>query len=222
MMRIILIGGDETVYFLARQLKRKQHEVVIINKDKAHCEQLYNRTQALVLHGDGSNQRILEEAGARRADVVLALTPNDHDNLIASQIAQTIYGVPRTIALVNDPENEEIFKKLGVTHAFSSTRIIATMIEQQANFDDIKRLMPMAHGKVQISDVQIDRDSPALGKTLMDINLSENTLIAAIIRDDEFIIPRGSNQLRVGDHVLIISKAGMEAQDLALLMGDQP
>lgn len=220
MMRIILIGGDETVYFLARQLKHKEHDVTIVNRNAAHCDLLFRQTDALVINGDGSDQKTLEEAGARRADVLLALTPYDQDNLVACQIAQSIYGVPRTIALVNDPDNEEVFQKLGISHAFSSTRIIATMIEQQASFDDIKHLMPVGAGKLHVSDVEIDRDSPAVGKPLLELGLSDQTLIGCIIRDNEVIIPRGSNQLHVGDHVLVISKPGNE-HDLTLLTGEQ-
>jgi len=220
-MRIILIGGDETVYFLARQLKQKGHHITIINRDAQHCQLLFKQTDAMVIHGDGSDKATLEEAGARKADVVLALTPYDQDNLVACQIAQKIYGVPRTIALVNDPENEEIFQKLGVSQAFSSTRVIASLIEQQAHFEDIKRLMPIGEGKIQITDVKLDRDSPAIGKPLMDLGLSAGTLIACIIRGEEVIVPRGSNQLQVDDHVLIISQPGSEEDDLLLLVGEQ-
>lgn len=220
MMRIILIGGGETVYFLARQLKQKEHHVTIVNRNAAHCDLLFKQTDAIVINGEGSDQKSLEEAGARRADVVLALTPHDQDNLVACQIAQSIYGVPRVIALVNDPDNEEVFQKLGISHAFSSTRIIATMIEQQASFDDITQLMPVSEGKLHVSEIEINRDSPALGKPLLELGISDQTLIGCIIRGDEVIIPRGSNQLHVGDHILVISKVG-DNKDIALLTGEQ-
>lgn len=221
MMRIILIGGGETVYYLARQLKDKSHHVTIINRNAQDCQRLFKHTDATVIHGEGTDQDRLEEAGARKADVVLALTPYDQDNLVACQIAQKIYGVPRTIAMVNDPDNEEIFNQLGVSDAFSSTRIIATMIEQRARFDDIKRLIPVGEGQVHVADVELDEESPVVGKRLMDINLSEDTLIASIVRDDDVIIPRGNNQLQVGDHLLVISKPGNEEKDLEILTGEQ-
>lgn len=220
MMRIILIGGNETVYFLARQLKTKDHHITIINRDEFHCQQLFRHTDATVIHGDGTDQNTLEEAGARQADVVLALTPYDQDNLVSCQIAKKIFGVPRTIALVNDPENEEVFQKLGVTDAFSSTHVIASMIEQRASFDDITRLMPVGEGHIHVADVKLDRYSPVIGKNLMELNISEHTLIACILRNDEVIIPRGQNQLEVGDHVVLISKPGYEEADLRILTGD--
>lgn len=219
-MRIIVIGGDEMVYYVARQLMQKKHRVTIINRDEFECQQLVKQTDATVIHGDGSDQAILEDAGARQADVVLALTPYDQDNLVACQIAQKMYGVPRTIALVNDPENEDVFQTLGVTHAFSATRIIATMIEQRTSFDDIKRLIPVGEGQVHIADIELDRESPAVGKSLADLDLSENALVACIIRGDDVVIPRGHNQLQVGDHVLLISQPGYEEDDMRVLTGE--
>lgn len=221
MMRIILIGGSETVYFLARQLRNRDHKVTIINRDEQRCQELFAQTSATVILGDGSSQSVLEEAGARQADIVLALTPNDFDNLVACQIAQKIFGVPRSVALVNDPDNEEVFRKLGVSHAFSSTRIIGSMIEQQAGFDEITRLMPIGEGRIHITDLKLERHSPAVGKTLGELSLSQETLIACIIRNDEVIIPRGSNQLQVGDHLLVISKPGYEERDLRIITGDR-
>lgn len=218
--RIILIGGGETVYFLARQLKQRDHHITIINRSKAACDALFQKTDSVVVHGDGSERKVLDEAGARQADVVLAMTPYDQDNLICCQIAQKIYGVPRTIALVNDPENEDVFTKLGVTTAFSATRVIAKMIERHAHFDDIKRLMHIGDGKVQVTDVELHRGAPAVGKTLAELGISENTLIASIIRDEDVIIPRGNNQLQVGDHLLIISQNGEDEADLRAIMGD--
>lgn len=220
-MRILIIGGSKTVYFLARQLTEHHHQVTIINRDAERAKYLARRLAPVtVVHGDGSNIKILEEAGARRADLVLALTAHDQDNLVSCQIAQKLYGVPRTIALVNDPENEKIFQKLGITVAFSATRILASMIEQQASMDDIISLMPIAEGKINVIDIRLDADSPAVGKTLQELGMSDNTLIACIIRDGEAIIPRGSNYLFADDHILVISQPDSQVNDLRLLLGE--
>lgn len=222
MMRIILIGGNETVYFLARDLKRKNHYLTIINRDEYHCQELFRHTDATVIHGEGTDPATLEEAGVRMTDVVLALTPHDQDNLVACQLAAKVYGVPRTIALVNDPENEEIFQQLGVTDAFSSTQIIAKMIEQRASFADITRLMPVGDGHIHVADVKLDKESPVVGKSLLEVELSEHTLVACILRDDEVIIPRGGNRLQVNDHLVLISKPGYEEADIEIITGEKP
>ncbi len=220
-MRIIMVGGDKTVYFLARQFVDKGHHVTIINREDTRARELAQQTQALVVLGDGSDVQRLEEAGARRADVVMALTSHDQDNLISCQIAQKMFAVPRTLALVNDPENEDIFRKLGITVAFSATRIIASLIEQQATFDDITALMPIAEGRINVTDVRLDPESPAIGKTLIELELTEGSLIAAIIRNDDVLVPRGATRLQAHDHLILISHPEHEEQDLVTLCGVQ-
>lgn len=109
-MRVILIGGDKTVYFLARHFVQRKYHVTIINRDPVRSRELAQKTKATVVFGEGTDVNRLEEAGTRQADVLLALTSHDQDNLIACQIAMKHFGIPRTIALVNDPDNEPIFQ----------------------------------------------------------------------------------------------------------------
>jgi trk system potassium uptake protein len=218
-MRIIMVGGDKTVYFLTRQFVNKGYHVTVINREIERCRELAEQTKAAIVHGDGSNVSRLEEAGARRADVVMALTSHDQDNLITCQIAQKIYGVPRTMALVNDPENETVFEQLGITVVFSATKVIASVIEQQADFEDITSLIPLANGRVNVTDVRLDSDSPAIGKSLEEIDLTHGSLVACILRDDEVLVPRGSTRLLVNDHLILISQPENQSQDLVVLCG---
>lgn len=220
-MRILMVGGDKTVYFLARQFVAKGNHVTIINRDPLRSKELAEHTKATVVFGEGSDVNRLEEAGARRADVMLALTSHDQDNLITCQIAQKLFGVPRTLALVNDPENEAVFRKLGISVAFSATRIISSLIEQQASFDDITALMPIAEGRINVTDVRLDEDSPAIGKNLIELELTEGSLIACIIRGDDVLVPRGATTLEVNDHLILISHPEHEEQDLITLCGEQ-
>lgn len=218
-MRIILIGGNQTVYFLARQFVRRKYHVTVVNRDPNRSRQIAQQTKATVVLGDGTDVQRLEEAGARQADVLLALTNHDQDNLIACQIAQKLFSIPRTIALVNDPENEPIFKTLGVTIAFSATRIIGSILDQETDFENITSLMPLAQGRINISDVRLDANCPSLGKTLLELDLSDHSLIACIIRDDEVIVPRGSTRLMANDHLILISQPEQQKRDLEILCG---
>jgi trk system potassium uptake protein TrkA len=218
-MRIILVGGSKTVYFLARQFVRRRYHVTVINRDPIRAREIANETKATVVLGDGTDVHRLEEAGARAADALLAMTNHDQDNLIACQIASRIFSVPRTIALVNDPDNEAIFKQLGVTVAFSATRLIGMILDQETNFEDITAFMPLAQGRVNVTEIRLAPDSPAVGKTLHDLKLTENSLIACIIRNDEVIVPRGSTQLKVGDHLLLISHPENQRHDIEVLCG---
>jgi trk system potassium uptake protein len=218
-MRILMIGGSKTVYFLARQFVHRRYHVTIINREVAVSKELAEQTKATVVLGEGTDINRLEEAGARQADVILALTSHDQDNLVACQLAQRMFGVPRTIALVNDPDNEEVFRKLGVTTAFSATRLIGMILEEETNFEEITAFMPLAQGKVAVVDIRLNPDSPAIGKTLLELELSENSLIACIIRSDQVIVPRGSTRLEVHDHLLLISEPEHHDFELGVLCG---
>jgi trk system potassium uptake protein TrkA len=218
-MRIIIIGGDKTVYFLARQFVRRKYHVTVINRDPVRSREIAEQTKATVVLGEGSDVDRLEEAGARQADALLALTSHDQDNLIACQLAQRLFGVPRTIAMVNDPDNEPIFQRLGINVAFSATRIIGSIIDQETDFEDITALMPLARGRINVTDVRLDNLSPAVGKTLQELDLAENSLVAAIIRNEEVIVPRGATRLQEDDHLVLITQPENQKQDLEVLCG---
>jgi trk system potassium uptake protein TrkA len=193
-VRVILTGGGEsleTVYYLARHFDRRGYKVTVVNPHPAEAQMLSRRVQATVLVGDGSNPAVLEEAGARRADVFLSLTPHDPDNLVACQIAQRVYGVPRTMALVNDPDNEEIFRQLGISVVFSVARVIGNLIEGHTVHDEIMHLFPAAEGQVHVTEIELPEGAPAAGKRLQELELPQGSLIAAIIREGQAIVPHG-------------------------------
>jgi trk system potassium uptake protein TrkA len=219
-MRLIIIGGNKTVYFLAKQFVQRKYHITIINRDPVRSQELAEQTKATVVLGEGTDVSLLEDAGARMADAVLALTSHDQDNLVVCQIAQRYFGVPRVIAIVNDPDNESVFQKLGVTVAFSPTRIIGAIIDQEASFEDITTLMPLARGRLNIADVRIDAHSPVIGKSLSEIMLTEGSLVACLIRNEEVLVPRGATQLQVNDHLILISHPEHQQQNLVTLCGN--
>jgi trk system potassium uptake protein TrkA len=203
-MKVIIVGGGNTLFFLCRKFTAKGYHVVIINRDKDECVQLSRQLSAMVVCGDGSDAEILKEAGAMEADVILAITTNDQDNLVVCQLASLKFGVPRAIALANDPDNTEIFEKLGVS-SFSTTQIVSSLIEQKASLEQIINLLPVGEGRVNVTEIVLGIDSPVIGKLLNDINLPGNALIAVIIRDNQPLVPRGGNDVQVGDRVVLIT-----------------
>lgn len=224
MMRVILIGGGETietVYFLARLFARRGHRVTVINRYPAEAQMLSRRVKATIIVGDGSAPAILEQAGARRADALLSLTPYDPDNLVACQIAQKLYGVPRTMALVNDPDNEEVFRQLGISIVFSATRIIGGLIESHTVNDEITHLFPAAEGRVQITEVELTARSPAAGKSLQVLDLPVSSLVACIIRGDDILVPRGDSQLEAADHLILVTLPENHDAVLRRLTGEE-
>jgi trk system potassium uptake protein TrkA len=219
-MRVIVVGGGKIVYYLARDFTGKGYEVTLIVTDPAEALLLSRRVRALVVQGNGSAPQVLEEAGARRADVVLALTGKDQDNLAVCQIARKMFHVPRTVALVNDPQNEEVFRKLGVSVAFSATQVIVRILEERAGFEDITNLIPIGEGRVTVSEVYLRAESPAADSNLRDLKLPEGALIGGILRDSEVIVPRGSTCLRGGDRLILISRPECYDRVLRLLTGE--
>jgi trk system potassium uptake protein TrkA len=203
-MKVLIVGGGKPLYFLSRNLTAKGYDVVIINRSREECVHLARRLSATVVCGDGSDTRILQDAGAMGADALLAITPNDQDNLIICQLAAIQFGVPRTVALANDPDNAEVFEKLGVS-AFSTTHIIGSLMEQRASLEQITNLLPVGEGRVNVTEIILDADAPVAGKLLKDIDLPKNALVAVVIREGEPIIPGGANRLLAGDRVVLIT-----------------
>lgn len=220
-MNVILIGGGKTTYFLARQFTGKGYQVTIINRDAAEAKRLSEQVQALILLGDGSDPTMLKEAGARRAEVVVALTPHDQDNLVACQLARQVYGVPRTVALVNDPENEAIFAELGVSVAFSATQVIANLLEQKLGFEEITTLIPAAEGRISITEVVLRPGAPAVDRSLQELDLPDSSLVAGIVRDGQVIVPRGNSLLYVADRLILVTLPQSHGQTLRALLGNE-
>lgn len=218
-MNILIIGGGKIVYFLAKAFFAKGYDVTIINPKKEECSLLARQLQATVVLGNATAPHILKEAAASSMDAVLALTPKDEDNLIICQLAKLNFGVKKTLALVNDPDNEKVFQQLGVMTAFSTTRMISNLIEQRAVLEEIVALFSVDEGKVNITEIALTPNSPIIGKTLMEASLPTDCLIACVLRDDEAIIPRGGTTLCVGDRLVVITLPQTHGTVLKLLTG---
>jgi len=203
-MRIIIVGNSKEVYHLSRLFISKGYSITIINRKKEECVWLSRHLKALVILGDGSDPQILEEVEASKADAILAITSNDQDNLAICQLGSLRFNVPRTLALVNDPDNESIFKKLGIT-AISTTRILSSLIEQSTDFEEITNLTPVGEGKINVTEITLSKTSSVIGRSLQEINLPESSLIASILRGDKVIIPRGGTVLEKGDRLVVIT-----------------
>ncbi len=219
-MHTVIVGGGKLVYFLARSFLAKGYQVCIVNRSREECVLLARQSKATIVYGDGSDPRTLKEAGAATADAVLAATPNDEDNLVICQLASLRFGVPRTLALVNDPDNETTFQKLGVTTAFSTTHLISSLIEQRAGFEEITAMTPVAEGKVNVTEILVKPTSPVAGRALAEIQLPDNSLIGCILRDSKAIVPRGATKLEPLDRLIVITVPENHGRVLRALTGD--
>jgi trk system potassium uptake protein TrkA len=220
-MMLVIVGGGTIAFYLARHGIARGHRVHMILKDKEEAETFTRKLDAVILLGDGTCPEVLAEAEVQRADAFISLYHDDWDNLIACQVAQTFFGITRTIPLVNDPENLPLFDLAGISPTVSAAEILGSIIEQESSLTLIATRLATAAGQVMVLEITLKPHSPAVGYTLQELNLPPDSLIAMIIRGGEFLVPRGSDRLAAEDELLLVCR--LEAQDDALraLLGAQ-
>ena len=157
----------------------------------------------LVIEGDACDVRYLEQAHVDRADVFVATTHDDDDNLVACQLAKIEFDVKRTISRVNTPKNVEIFEKLGI-EPVSSTRLISELIENEFSVGELIHLTTLKGGRVSLVEVRIPDDQRD-GKRVVDLRLPAESILVAIFRGDETVIPRGDTVILPGDEVVALT-----------------
>lgn len=211
-MYIIIVGAGNVGYYLAKTLLNAGHEVLLIERDKRRCDLLRDEFGEVVVRGRGDEIRIMREAGADRADIVVACTGDDEDNLIISQIAKWYFNVPRTVARINDPRNEAIFQQLGIDATVSSTNIIYHLIEQEIETGEIIPLAALKRGNIEIVDVELSKRSPVIGKQIQYLPLPPDALIVCIIRQDNAVLPHADTVLEPNDSVIALVSAQSERQ----------
>src|SRR3990170_193962 len=202
-MYIIVVGGGKVGYYLAKELVEEGHEVLVIEKDAAKAERIAEELGDISLRGDGCEASTMEMAGFGRADMVIAVTGDDEDNLVTCQVAKAKFKVPRTIARINNPKNEEIFKKLGIDTTVSATSAILSHIEQELPEHPLITLLTLKGGGLEIVEVRIPDDAGVVGKRVSDLSLPQQSLIALIVGgDEEPVVPRDDTVLKAGDEVV--------------------
>jgi trk system potassium uptake protein TrkA len=223
-VKVIVVGGGKAVYFLSRSLLSKGHSVTVVCRNPADCKWIARRLSATVVCGDGSDPAVLDDAAAHEADAVIAASPRDPDNLVICQVADRRFGVPLTLAVVNDPDNQTVFPQLGVKNVLSVTPLVSSMVERQTAADEIRQLAVMGEGAVNVTELVLTDRCPLLGKPLAACPLPRDVLIASIVRSaagsTEAVIPRGETVLRAGDRVVLITLPSSHGPAVKLLTGE--
>ncbi|MDH4139790.1 MAG: NAD-binding protein [Coriobacteriia bacterium] len=209
-MYVLVVGGGKLGANLAEMLRDAKHEVVIVEQDRKRAECVAEEmTDVRVVCGDGCEPAVLESAEVGRADAVAAVTGDDEDNLVVCLLGRREYGARLTIARVNDPRNEWLFdESFGVDIAVSNTRIIARLLTEEVGLGHIVTLLTVLKGGLELVELQIADDSPALGVPLAELGVPPTARLVAVVRDSEVLVPGPETVLHVGDHVLAVSKVG--------------
>jgi trk system potassium uptake protein TrkA len=220
-MYVIVAGGGKVGHYLTRTLIDAGHEVLLIEKDRGRADYLTEDLGDVVTWGDACEVRTMTEVGMERADVVVAITGDDEDNLVICQMAKLKFHVPRTIARVNNPENEDTFKRLGIDTTVSSTKIIFNLIEQQIETDEVIPLAALQRGNIEIVEVDLGPGSPVIGKKIPYINLPQETLVISIVREGHALLPNIDVEFREGDSVIALVTAEKEAELKEVFVGSK-
>jgi trk system potassium uptake protein TrkA len=215
-MRVAIAGAGSVGRSVARELLENGHEVLLIDRVPAAIK-VSSVPNAEWLLADACEITSLEEAGLSHCQVVVAATGDDKVNLVVSLIAKTEYGVPRTVARVNNPKNEWMFDEAwGVDVAVSTPRIMTALVEEAVSVGDIVRIFHFQQSDTDILELTLPGDSPTVGKRVGDITWPQDTALVAIIREQRPIVPSPDQPLEAGDELLFVAVAEMasELEDL--------
>ena len=208
-MRTVIIGAGEVGSNTARMLSEEGHNVVLIEQDETLVERASEQLDALVIHGNGASPRLLAEAGIDKADLLVAASSSDEANIIAC-LAAKAKGVSRTVARIHNPDYydpQEPFadEMLGIDFVIHTEQMAAQEIKEALLVPGAINVETFAEDSIEVAEVILNEDSPAVGRMLRDLRLPEASLVVGVVRRGEALVPRGDTVLERRDHVLLIS-----------------
>jgi trk system potassium uptake protein len=219
-MYIIIVGGGKIGYHLAKALLAEGHELLVIEKKRERTDFICGELGSICLLGDGCETSTLDEAGTGRADMLIAVTGDDEDNLVSCQVAKHKFNVPRTIARSSNPKNEALFTKLGVDVTVSSTNVIMENIEQEVPTHVLNRLMTFRDRGLELVEMKIPTGSKNNGQPIKNIDLPPGCIVALIIRRNQKPqTPTPDTVLQPGDQIIALTPADQETTLKNLLLG---
>ena len=199
-MKVVVTGGGAVGRHLSQDLTERGHDVTLVEQRRELAEKLDAwAPDTRIVYGDACEPRILEQADVRSADVVVAATGDDEDNLVTSLLAKQEFGVPRVLARVNHPKNEWLFdEQWGVDASVSPPHILTAMVEEAVTVGDLVRLLRLEGGKVALVEMRLPEQSPNVGKALYELRLPPDTTLVAILREGHVMIRPAGDGARGG------------------------
>jgi trk system potassium uptake protein TrkA len=219
-MYIVVVGGGRLGYNLLKALLNEGHEVLLLEKDARICKTITDEMGSVCYRGDGCEAATLAEVGTGRADMLVAVTGDDEDNLVACQVAKHKHNVPRTIARIRNPQNAELFKILGVDVTVSTTDLILEAIEREVPTHPLTQLMSIDEKGLVIVDVKISPESTTVGKTVKELSLPKESKLALIIPGEGSAhVPAANTVLHAGDQIIAVTSPESKDELKAALRG---
>ncbi len=211
-MYAIIVGGGKVGLNLARELLEKGHEVTLIEQRRDRYLAMEDELEHVAQYGDGTELWVLERAGVQRADLVVAVTGDDEDNILICQIAREKYLVDRFIARVNNPRNRQYFDLLGIKPAVSATDLILRLIEHEVPQYGLVHLLDLPGEQLEIIEIEVASDSAATGVAVRDLHLPEGSIVISVLREGTGFVPKADTVIAAGDEVLVCLDPGLEDQ----------
>jgi trk system potassium uptake protein TrkA len=219
-MYLIVAGGGKIGANVAESLLAMGHEVTLIEQRRDRFERLEERFGPVAMRGDATEIHVLEKAGIDRPpDIVFAVTGDDEDNLVIAQIAREGFDVPKVIARVNDPRNQQHFDLLGITQTVCATSGILGLVEHEVPQHGLVKLLELRQEGLEVVELQIGGNSPAAGKRVGGLALPEGVRLVSVTRNGVGEIAAGQTVIRPGDQVIAILKPGLEESLRRALVG---
>src|SRR3954451_21177756 len=209
-MYIIIAGAGKVGWNLGRELMRNNHEVTLIEANTARFAVVEEELEHNIQHGDASELWVLERSGIVRADMVIAVTGDDEDNMLISQVAKEKYLVEHTIARVNNPRNLEHFELVGVRPVVSATDLILRLIEHEVPHHGLVHLLDLRQEQLEIIELEVADGAPAAGSEIGNLSLPEGCLVVSVLRDGAGFVPKADTVIQPGDEVLAVLSPGDE------------
>jgi trk system potassium uptake protein TrkA len=209
-MYVVIAGAGKVGWNLARELMAKRHEVTVIESDRSRYLTVEQELEHAIQYGDATELWVLERAGINRADLTIAVTGDDEDNLLICQLAKEKYLCERIIARVNNPRNRQYFELLGIQPAVSATDLILRLIEHEVPSYGTVHLLDLRDEQLEIIEVEVPEGSPVIGQRVSEITLPEGSLIISILRDGHGFVPKADTVVQDGDEVLLVLDPGLE------------
>jgi trk system potassium uptake protein TrkA len=221
-VRVAITGAGAVGRHLAADLHERGHDVTLIEQDPGVLEKAREWAPGVeLLLGDGCEPWVLEKADLTSADVVVAATGDDEDNLVTSLLAKQEFAVPRVLARVNHPANEWLFTpQWGVDAAVSPPHILTSLVEEAVTVGDLVRLLRLEGGRVALAELRLPAGSPTEGRAIYELRLPPDSAIVAILRDGHVVIPQPETVLADGDEVLALASPGAEGALRSAIMGE--
>lgn len=218
-MNVLIVGLGRTGAYLAEALSETgTHRLVAVEIDDSRDSAAAVADKVRVVWADGCEPSVLEEAGVRNTDLVVATTGDDEDNLVISQLARLHFNVPRVIARVNNPRNRWLYtREWGVDVAVCPTDIITKIIEEEMSLGDLVTLLKLKGGEVALTETKLDAGSGAVGRKVSELAIPEGSVLVVIMRGGEVIFPGGETRLEAGDEILAVTSVEKERQLLKAL-----